>query len=109
MSDILSNFLSVDIRVARIVEVEEFPEARKPAWKLMLDAGECGELRTSAQITNYSREELLGRKVIAAVNLGSRQIANFMSNCLVLAAVNDEGVAHLLGVDDAAEPGERVS
>lgn len=109
MSDILANFLSVDLRVARIVQVEEFPEARKPAWKLTLDAGECGELRTSAQITNYGRDELLGRKVIAAVNLGSRQIANFMSNCLVLAAVNDEGVAHLLGVDDAAEPGDRVS
>ena len=78
-------FMRVDMRVGRIVEVEDFPEARKPAWKLRVDFGEeIGVRRSSAQITNYARDELVGRLVIAVVNFPPKQIGPVRSECLVL-------------------------
>jgi tRNA-binding protein len=91
------DFLKVDIRVGRITRVEEFPEARSPAWKLFLDFGpELGEKRSSAQVTNYSREELEGSLVVAVVNFPPRQIGPVRSEVLVLGVPDEEGNVILL-------------
>jgi tRNA-binding protein len=91
------DFMKVDVRVGRITRVEEFPEARKPAWKLLLDFGpEIGEKRSSAQITNYSREELEGSLVVAVVNFPPRQIGPVRSEVLVLGVPDEEGNVILL-------------
>src|SRR5919109_3780908 len=85
------------MRVGRVVGVEEFPEARKPAWKLTIDFGsELGVKRSSAQITNYARDELEGRLVVAVVNFPPRQIGPFMSEVLTLGASDAEGNVILL-------------
>ncbi|HEX2127614.1 MAG TPA: tRNA-binding protein [Solirubrobacterales bacterium] len=103
-------FEAVDIRVGRIEHVEDFPEARRPAWKLTIDFGpEVGERRSSAQITNYARDELEGRLVVAVVNFPPKQIGPFMSECLVLGAVNDDGTVWLLEPDEGAKLGDRVA
>ena len=103
------DFLKVDMRVGRIVAVEEFPEARKPAWKLQVDFGpELGVKRSSAQITNYAREELEGRLVVAVVNFPPRQIGPVRSEVLVLGAMRGETVI-LLEPRDGAEPGDRIA
>ena len=102
-------FLAVDMRVGRVTEVEEFPEARKPAWKLTIDFGpEMGTRRSSAQIANYAREELQDRLVVAVVNFPPRQIGPFSSEVLVLGALNDEKGVILLAPDEGAEPGDRI-
>jgi tRNA-binding protein len=103
-----SEFERVDMRVGRIVEVEDFPEARRPAWKLRVDFGEqIGTRRSSAQIRNYSREELLGRLVVAVVNFPPKQIGPVRSECLVLGTYSDEGVL-LLAPEPTAALGDRV-
>lgn len=102
-------FMAVDMRVGRIVEVLDFPEARRPAWKLRLDFGPViGERKSSAQITNYAREELVGRKVIAVVNFPPKQIGKFMSECLVLGTYAQDGRVLLLAPEPDAELGDRV-
>jgi tRNA-binding protein len=99
-----------DLRVGRIVAVEDFPEARKPAWKLTIDFGpELGTKRSSARITNYSREELEGRLVIGIVDLEPRQIGPVRSEVLVLGAVADDHPVLLLAPDDGAKPGDRIA
>ena len=91
------DFLKVDMRVGRVIGVEDFPEARKPAWKLTIDFGdEIGVKRSSAQITNYSREELEGRLVVAVVNFPPRQIGPVRSEVLTLGASNEAGEVILL-------------
>jgi tRNA-binding protein len=91
------DFTKVDVRVGRIVRVEDFPEARKPAWKLVVDFGaELGEKRSSARITNYSREELEGSLVVAVVNFPPRQIGPVRSEVLVLGVPDEQGRVILL-------------
>ena len=103
------DFFRVDMRVGRILAVEEFPEARKPAWKLRIDFGpELGEKRSSAQITNYAREELEGRLVVAVTNFPPRQIGPVRSEVLVLGAMRGETVI-LLEPREGAEPGDRIA
>jgi tRNA-binding protein len=103
------DFLAVDMRVGRVTGVEEFPEARKPAWKLTIDFGdELGARRSSAQITNYAREELEGRLVVAVVNFPPRQIGPFMSEVLVLGASDSEGRIILLHPDTDVPLGARI-
>lgn len=104
------DFLRIDMRVGRIVEVEEFPEARNPAWKLRVDFGDdLGVKRSSAQITNYSRDELLGRLVVAVVNFPPRQIGPVRSEVLVLGAVAVDHPVLLLEPDEGSQPGDRVA
>ncbi len=103
-------FAAVEMRVGRVLKVEDFPEARKPAWKLRIDFGpEIGERRSSAQITNYSREQLEGSLVVAVVNFPPRQIGPVRSEVLVLGALNDEDGVILLRPDGEAEPGDRIA
>lgn len=100
----------LDLRVGRVVAVTEFPEARAPAWKLVVDFGPAvGRLQTSAQITNYDRDELMGRLVVGAINLGDKRIAGFTSEFLVLGGLQPDGTVSLLGVDDGVEPGAPVA
>jgi tRNA-binding protein len=102
------DFVRTDMRVGRIVEVEDFPEARRPAWKLRVDFGpQIGERRCSAQITNYPREELVGRLVVGVVNFPPRQIGPVRSEVLVLGTYSAEGVL-LLSPEPGAELGDRV-
>ena len=105
-----SDFEKVDMRVGRIVAVDDFPEARRPAWKLRIDFGpELGEKRSSAQITNYAREELEGRLVVAVVNFPPRQIGPVRSEVLVLGAVADGHPVLLLEPDEGSQPGDRIA
>ncbi len=102
-------FFAVDIRVGRVVEVDEFPEARKPAWKLRVDFGpELGVKRSSAQIRQYPREELEGRLVVAVVNFPPRQIGPVMSEVLVLGAPDEEGRVILLQPSSEVPLGGRI-
>ena len=102
-------FLAVEMRVGRIVEVEDFPEARKPAWKLRIDFGsEIGVKRSSAQITNYAREELEGRLVVAVVNFPPRQIGPVRSEVLTLGASDEAGRVILLAPDTDVPLGARI-
>jgi tRNA-binding protein len=102
-------FMRVDMRVGRIVEVEDFPDARNPAWKLRVDFGdEVGVRRSSAQITNYAREELVGRLVVAVVNFPPKQIGPVRSECLVLGTYTGDGVVLLLAPEPDAAVGDRV-
>jgi tRNA-binding protein len=104
------DFLKLDMRVGRVVDVEEFPEARVPAWKLTIDFGpEIGTKRSSAQITHYTRESLLGRLVVAVVNFAPKRIAGFPSEVLVVGAMDDEKGVVLLAPDDDVEPGSRIA
>ena len=98
------DFERVDLRVGTIVAVDDFPEARKPAWKLTVDFGEAfGTRRSSAQITElYAKEDLLGRQVLAVVNFPPKRIGPFVSECLVTGLHRDDGAVVLVG------PGERV-
>ncbi|MEO6859497.1 MAG: tRNA-binding protein [Solirubrobacteraceae bacterium] len=104
-----AQFDAVDMRVGHVLAVEEFPEARKPAWKLTIDFGpEIGLKRSSAQITHYGREELEDTLVVGVVNFPPRQIGPFISEVLVLGALDDERGVALLRPDRGAEPGSRI-
>jgi len=106
----VGQFQAVDMRVGRVVSVDEFPEARVAAWKLTIDFGpEIGIKRSSAQITHYAREQLEGTLIVGVVNLEPRRIARFKSEVLVLGALDDaEGVV-LLRPDKDAAIGSRIA
>lgn len=103
------DFLKLDIRVGKIIEAEEFKNAKKPAYKLKLDFGsELGIKKSSAQITeNYKIEDLIGRQVLAVVNFPPRQIADFMSEVLVLGTYSKSGVV-LIKPDVDVEIGDKL-
>jgi tRNA-binding protein len=102
-------FQVVDMRVGRVLAVDDFPEARRPAWKLTIDFGpEIGTKRSSAQITHYTREELEDTLVVAVVNFPPRQIGPFSSEVLVLGALDPERGVVLLRPDRGATPGSRI-
>jgi tRNA-binding protein len=103
-------FFAVDMRTGRVTGVEPFPEARKPAWKLTVDFGPVvGTLRTSAQITNYTADELLGRLVVGTINLGRKRIAGFTSEFLVLGALDPDGTVRLLELPDGVDVGAPIA
>ena len=104
-----SDFEKVEILTGTILTAEEFPEARKPAWKLTIDFGERGILRSSAQITTlYNKEELTGRQVVAVVNFPPKQIGPVMSECLVLGAYTKTGEVVLLQPEHRIDNGLRI-
>jgi tRNA-binding protein len=103
------DFLAIDMRAGRVVAVEDFPEARTPAWKLRIDLGpELGIRGSSAQIRHYAREELEGRLVVAVVNLAPRRIGPFVSEVLVLGVPGERGEVVLLRPDADVPLGGRV-
>ena len=105
-----SDFERVELRVGRVIAAEEFPEARKPAYKLRIDFGpELGERRSSAQITrHYTPESLVGRLVVAVVNFAPKQIGPFMSECLVTGFHDDEGAVVLIAPDHDVPLGAKL-
>ena len=103
------DFLKVDLRIGTIIEVHEFPKARKPAYQLVIDFGNIGIKKSSAQITDlYTKEELLHKQVTAVVNFKPRQIANFMSECLILGVYNNDGNVVLLQASNSIKNGEQI-
>src|SRR5215204_2334233 len=103
-------FFAVDMRTGRVTDVSPFPEARKPAWKLTVDFGPVvGSLQTSAQVTNYTADELRGRVVVGAINLGRKRIAGFTSEFLVLGALDPDGTVRLLQLPDGVGVGAPVA
>ncbi len=105
------DFEKTEMRVGTILEANDFPEARKPAYQLTIDFGtQIGILKSSAQITKiYTKEQLAGRQVIAVVNFPKKQIGKFMSECLVLGAVGQDGDVTLLSPDFKVENGLRIA
>jgi len=106
----IEDFQKVDIRVGNIVAVEDFPKARKPSYKIKVDFGPLGVKTSGAAIASfYSKEELVGRQVVAVVNFPPRQIANVMSEVLLLGAMEEDGRIILLLPDKPATPGSRIA
>ncbi|SCY95662.1 tRNA-binding protein [Flavobacterium caeni] len=105
-----TDFEKTDMRVGTILEANDFPEARKPAYQLTIDFGpEIGIRKSSAQITQrYQKQDLVGRQIIGVVNFPKKQIGKFMSECLVLGAVGDQGDVVLLSPDFKVENGLRI-
>lgn len=105
-----NDFEKVELRVGTVTAVDEFPEARKPAWKLTIDFGEeIGTRRSSAQIVDhYDAESLLGKQIIAVVNFPEKQIGPFMSQCLVTGFAKDDGSIVLASVDQSVANGQKL-
>ncbi len=105
-----SDFEKVEIRTGTIIAVADFPEARKPAYKLSIDFGPVGIRKSSAQITtHYRKEELIGKQVVAVVNFPVKQIGPFLSECLVLGAIQEDGSVILLQTERETANGLRIA
>lgn len=105
----IEEFERIEMRVGRVLEAQDFPTARKPAYRLLIDFGPLGQRRSSAQLTaRYGAEELVGRQVIAVVNFPPRRIAGFDSEVLVLGVPDEAGEVVLLQPERAVPPGGRV-
>ncbi len=112
MKEIISfeNFTKVDIRVGTILSVNDFPKVRKPAYQIIIDFGEIGIKKTSAQITTlYSKDELVDKQVLAVINFEPKQIANFMSECLILGIHQNKNDVVLLKSSHKIKNGQQVS
>ncbi len=104
-----TDFEKIDMRVGTIIGTQPFARARKPAYQLTIDFGSLGTRRSSAQITTlYQPDELVGKQVIAVVNFPPKQIANFMSECLVLGSIGEDGTITLLQPERGVENGLRI-
>jgi tRNA-binding protein len=101
-------FSAVEMRVGRVLEVLPFPKARNPSWKVRVDLGPLGEKWSSAQITNYTAEELVGTQVVCVCNFAPRNIAGFQSEVLILGVADANGKVIVLSPRSAVAPGERV-
>ena len=102
-------FINVDIRIGTVIEIKDFPKARKAAYQLIIDFGAIGIKKSSAQITDlYSKEELLNKQVSAIVNFKPRQIANFLSECLILGVYNNDVNVVLLKTSQFIKNGEQI-
>jgi len=105
-----NEFERVEMRIGTIIEANDFPEARKPAYQLTIDFGALGIRKSSAQITkHYQKDELVGRQIVAVVNFPKKQIGPFMSECLVLGSVESDGGVILLQPGLAVENGLRIA
>lgn len=103
------DFTKIDIRVGTIIDVADFPKARKPAYQLTIDFGTTGIKKSSAQITaHYKKEELINRQVVAVVNFPPKQIANFISECLVLGVYDENNDVILLAPQKAVQNGQQI-
>ena len=103
------DFEKIDIRAGTILEVSDFPKAKKPAWQLTIDFGELGIKKSSAQIVDlYEKQDLIGKQVIAVVNFPPKQIANFLSECLVLGVYTDKKEVVLLTPDKKVTNGWKI-
>lgn len=104
-----NDFQKVDMRIGTIVSAENFKEAKRPAYKLIVDFGEFGKRKTSAQITKrYKPANLIGRQVVAVINFPPKQIANIMSECLILGAVGNENDIILIQPENKTENGLKI-
>jgi tRNA-binding protein len=105
-----ADFEKLELRVGTVLEVHDFPKAKKPAYKLKIDFGEFGEKWSSAQITkHYTKESLIGRQIVAVINFPEKQIADFMSQCLVTGFADANGDIVLTAVDKPVPNGTKIA
>lgn len=103
-----SHFLEIDARVGKIVSVEETKDTKKPAYRLKVDFGPQGMKKSSAQLTHYTKEQLIGKKVVGIINLAPMQVGQFISEALILGLADNQGKATLPEIPDNVELGSKL-